>query len=113
MTNFFPIVVNGLGFSRTVTLAITAPPYLLCCVAIVVNGWHSDKKQERTLHIIIPLCITIIGNVIAISTTKVAPRYVAMCLLPASFYSASTVVLSWISGVTVGPSTKRASVYAL
>jgi hypothetical protein len=41
-----PIVVSGLGFSRTITLAITAPPYLICCAAILVNGWHSDKKQE-------------------------------------------------------------------
>jgi hypothetical protein len=80
------LVVNGLGFSRTVTLAITAPPYLLCVVAITINGWHSDKKQERALHIICPFFVTIIANVIAISTTNTAARYTAMMLLPGSFY---------------------------
>jgi MFS family permease len=113
VTNFFPIVVSGLGFSRTVTLAITAPPYILCCIAITINGWHSDKKQERTLHIICPFIITIIANVIAISTTATAPRYVAMMLLPGSFYSASIVILSWISSAMTGPHVKRAIVYAM
>ena len=75
ITNFFPIVVAGLGFKRTTTLAITAPPYLLCVVAILINGWHSDKKQERTMHIVLPFCITIIGNVIAIATTNVSQPY--------------------------------------
>ncbi|KAI9632058.1 putative nicotinamide mononucleotide permease [Dioszegia hungarica] len=113
VTNFFPIVVGGLGFSRTVTLAITAPPYLLCVVAITINGWHSDKKQERTLHIICPFLVTIIANVIAVSTTNTAARYTAMMLLPGSFYSASIVVLSWISSSITGPHVKRAIVYAL
>jgi hypothetical protein len=113
VTNFFPIVVAGLNFNRTTTLAITAPPYILCVIAITINGWHSDKKQERALHIICPFFVTIIANIIAISTTKIAPRYLAMCLLPGSFYSASIVILSWISSSMTGPHVKRAVVYAL
>lgn len=105
--------VNTLGYSRTITLALTAPPYLLCIVAITINGWHSDKKQERYLHIVCPFVITIVANVIAIATTAVAPRYVAMMLLPGSFYSASIVILSWISSSSTGPHVKRAVVYAI
>ncbi|WVN90862.1 uncharacterized protein L203_106105 [Cryptococcus depauperatus CBS 7841] len=113
VTNFFPVVVSGLGFNRTVTLAITCPPYILCCFSIILIGWHSDKKNERTLHIICPFFITIIANVIAISTTKVAPRYLAMCLLPASFYGASCCILSWVSSSITGPAVKRAIAIAI
>ncbi|ODN99098.1 hypothetical protein I350_07253 [Cryptococcus amylolentus CBS 6273] len=113
VTNFFPVVVQGLGFGRTTTLAITCPPYVLCCFAILIIGWHSDKKNERTLHIICPFIITIIANIIAISTTKTAPRYVAMCLLPASFYGATCCVLSWISASITGPAVKRAIAIAI
>jgi hypothetical protein len=42
-----------------------------------------------------------------------AARYFAMCLLPGSFYSASIVILSWISSAMTGPHVKRAVVYAL
>jgi len=113
VTNFFPIVVNGLGFSRTVTLAITAPPYLVCCVVLLVNGWHSDKKQERWLHIALPFIVTVIGNIIALATTKTAARYFAMMILPPSFYASSIIILSWISSSITGPAVKRAIVYAL
>ncbi|KAL7422592.1 hypothetical protein Q5752_003240 [Cryptotrichosporon argae] len=113
VTNFWPSVVSGLGFDRTTTLAITAPPYVLCCFTIILNGWHSDKKRERAFHIMVPFLVTIVANVIAISTTKIAPRYVAMMLLPGSFYASSCIILSWIGSSITGPHAKRAVAYAL
>ncbi|KAI3532411.1 TNA1 is necessary for nicotinic acid import into the cell [Colletotrichum tamarilloi] len=113
VANFFPSVVGGLGFSRTMTYALTAPPFLLCVITMLLNGFHSDRKQERFLHIVIPLCITLVANIIAVSTTNTAARYVAMMLLPGSFYAAAVVVLSWITGSLAQPSVKRASAIAL
>ncbi|KXH54183.1 TNA1 is necessary for nicotinic acid import into the cell [Colletotrichum salicis] len=113
VANFFPSVVGGLGFSRTMTYALTAPPFLLCVITMLLNGFHSDRKQERFLHIVIPLCITLVANIIAVSTTTTAARYVAMMLLPGSFYAAAVVVLSWITGSLAQPSVKRASAIAL
>lgn len=80
---------------------------------MLINGFHSDRKQERYLHIVIPLTITLAANIIAVSTLNIAARYVAMMLLPASFYSAAVVILSWITGTLAQPSVKRASAIAL
>ncbi|KAL1406413.1 hypothetical protein Q8F55_008112 [Vanrija albida] len=113
VTNFFPIVVAGLGFNRTTTLAITAPPYILCAIGLLINGWSSDRLHNRSYHIAVPMCFTLVGNIIAVSTVKIAPRYFAMCLLPVGFYSASTIILSWIGANITGPSSKRAITYAL
>ncbi|WOO83942.1 putative transporterc [Vanrija pseudolonga] len=113
VTNFFPIVVAGLGFDRTTTLAITAPPYILCAIGLLVNGWSSDRLHNRSYHIAVPMCFTLVGNIIAVSTTKIAPRYFAMCLLPVGFYCASTIILSWIGANITGPSSKRAITLAL
>jgi hypothetical protein len=79
----------------------------------LVNGWSSDRTQNRSYHIAIPMCFTLVGNIIAVSTTATAPRYLAMCMLPVGFYCASTIVLSWIGANITGPSSKRAIVYAL
>ena len=68
---------------------------------------------QRWLHIICPFFVTIIANVIAISTTNTAARYTAMMLITSSFYSPSIVILSWISSSITGPNVKRAIVYAL
>lgn len=103
----------GLGFNRTTTLAITAPPYLLCALGLLINGYSSDRLKNRSFHIVVPMCFTLLGNVIAVATIKTAPRYFAMCLLPVGFYSASIIILSWVGANMTGPSAKRAIVYAI
>ncbi|KAJ5362419.1 hypothetical protein N7541_003263 [Penicillium brevicompactum] len=113
VTNFFPSVVATLGYSRNKTYGLTAPPYVLCVFAMILNGFHSDRKQERYWHIVCPMAICMVANIIAVSTLNTAARYVAMMLMPGSFYSAAVVVLSWIAGSLSQPSIKRASAIAL
>lgn len=113
VTNFFPPVVSTLGYDRSVTLALTAPPFVLCCLTMLVVGFHSDRVGERYWHISLPLVITLAANVIAVSTLNTAARYTAMMLMPSSFYAATVVLLSWISGTLNQPVAKRASAIAL
>ena len=94
------------------TLILTAPPFLLCTITMFINGWHSDRTGDRCWHIVGPLCITIVSMVIAIATTNTAARYVAMMLMPGSFYAAAIVTLTWISNSMPRPTQKRAVAYA-
>lgn len=113
VTNFFPPVVSTLGYDRAVTLALTAPPFILCCITMLVIGFHSDRVGERYWHISLPLVITLTANIIAVSTLNTAARYTAMMLMPPSFYGATVVLLSWITGTLNQPVAKRASAIAL
>ncbi|KAK3718116.1 hypothetical protein LTR37_005231 [Vermiconidia calcicola] len=113
VNNFFPTVVSGLGFGTNKSYGLTAPPFLLCVLCMLANGFHSDKKQERFLHIALPLTVTVLANIIAVATLNVGARYLAMMLMPASFYSSAIVQLSWISGSLSQPSVKRAVSIAL
>ena len=93
---FFPTVVGGLGFSRNASYSMTAPPFILAAFCMLLNGFHSDKvtmhhsshpqrrtnlpslptqKRERFLHVMIPLLITALANIIAVSTLNVGARY--------------------------------------
>lgn len=112
VTNFFPSVVKTLGYSRNETYALTAPPFCLCVILMMINGWHSDKTQNRFWHIVGPLCLSVVANIIAVSSLNTAARYVAMMLMPGSVYMASTVLLSWITGTLNQPKQKRASAIA-
>lgn len=94
------------------TYLLTAPPFLLCVICMLANGFHSDHTRERSVHVIAPLCITLAANVIAVSTLNIAARYVAIMLLPASFYASTIVTLSWITGSLSQPAAKRASAIA-
>lgn len=113
VSNFFPSVVGGLGYDRNTTYLLTAPPFILCVICMLANGFHSDRTQERFYHIVGALLITLAANIIAVSTLSVAARYVAMMLLPASFYASAVVTLSWITGSLSQPTAKRASAIAL
>ncbi|KAK5097542.1 hypothetical protein LTS08_006956 [Lithohypha guttulata] len=110
--NFFPSVVSTLGFNRNTTYGLTAPPFMLCVLCMLINGFHSDKRQERYWHIVAPLSVTVLAFIIAVSTLNTAARYVAMVLVPASFYSTAIVILSWITSSLNQPKVKRAAAIA-
>lgn len=108
VVNFFPTVVGGLGYDRNKTYGLTAvrpsfwhllsnrltlslqPPFVLCVICMLINGFHSDKvrhlatvlefllthtqTQERFYHIVGPLTITLVANIIAVSTLNIAAR---------------------------------------
>ncbi|KAJ7899080.1 major facilitator superfamily domain-containing protein [Mycena leptocephala] len=111
VTSFFPSVVSTLGYSRNITYVLTAPPYLLCVVIMILNSIHSDRNDTGILWC--PLVFTTISNIIAISTLNTAARYVSMMMMPGSFYGATVVILSWVAGSLTQPAVKRAAAIAL
>lgn len=112
VTNFFPSVVKTLKYSNIDTLLLTAPPYCLAVITAFLNAWHADRTGERYFHVVLPLIVTIVAFIIAATTTGTAPRYVAIMLMPPSFYASFVVVLTWISNSMPRPPAKRAAALA-
>jgi len=108
---FFPTLSATLGFNRTVTLVLVAPPFILTAILAFFNSRHSDKVGERFFHIAGPLAVGILGFVIAISTMNTAARYVSLFLMALS-YSGFIVLYAWISNSFPRPPSKRAVVLA-
>ncbi|SPO24731.1 related to TNA1 - high affinity nicotinic acid plasma membrane permease [Ustilago trichophora] len=109
---FFPTIVGSLGYSHTVTLLLTAPIWFFAFLACLANGLHSDRSQERTLHIIIPLVFGIVGFIIASTTTSLGARFFAL-FIEASSYAGYTCVLGWIAPSIPTPKYKKAVALAL
>ncbi|CDR88673.1 related to TNA1-high affinity nicotinic acid plasma membrane permease [Sporisorium scitamineum] len=109
---FFPTIVGSLGYSHTVTLLLTAPIWFFAFLACLFNGLHSDRVQERTLHIIIPLVFGIVGFIIASTTTSLGARFFAL-FIEASSYASYTCVLGWIAPSIPTPKYKKAIALAL
>ncbi|KAK0719590.1 major facilitator superfamily domain-containing protein [Lasiosphaeris hirsuta] len=112
VTNFFPAVVNTLGYSPTITLLLTAPPYVLAVIVTYLNATHADKTGERYWHIVGPMSVAIITYIIAATTTAIGPRYFSMMLMVPTVYSAFVVALAWISNTMPRPPAKRAAALA-
>lgn len=113
VTNFFPSVVKTLGFGSITTLLLTSPPYWLGVFLVPLHAWHADRSGERYLHIVLPLLVSILAFVLAAAATTTAAKYVAMMLMPVSFYSAIVILYSWSTSSIPRPTAKRAAALAI
>ena len=62
MAFWFPTILKRLsGLPNQRIGMLGTLPYVACLVAMLINGWHSDRKGERRLHSAIPLFIGAAG----------------------------------------------------
>ncbi|KAK0468247.1 MFS general substrate transporter [Desarmillaria tabescens] len=109
---YFPTLSATMGYNRTVSLLLCAPPFIFTTILSFIISRHSDKTKERFYHIVIPFVFGIIGFIIAVSTMNTAARYVSLFLMAQS-YAGFVVMYAWISNCFPRPPSKRAVALAL
>ncbi|TIA09460.1 MFS general substrate transporter [Aureobasidium pullulans] len=107
--NFFPTVIGSLGFSRTITLVLTCPPYLVSGVVGVVVGLTSGKLNERTWHITLSMGIAAVGFIISCITLNTGARYFSCFLFASGAYAVNSVILGWVSA-TLGQTREKKAI---
>lgn len=106
--NFFPSVVKTLGFSDTITLVLTCPPYLIAGAVTIAVSWSSGRFNERTWHITISKAVAVVGFVAAGATLNVAGRYVCMTIFTIGTYGVNSLILGWCGSVCGQTKEKKA-----
>jgi ACS family tartrate transporter-like MFS transporter len=106
------------GFSDARVGMVGAVPYIVALIAMLFNGWHSDKSRERRWHAAVPLFIAAFGLLCLISlprsTLVTVLLFSMICVflafLPA-FWAIPTEILSQsTAAVAVGMINALASV---
>jgi predicted MFS family arabinose efflux permease len=111
---FYPSIVEGFNLgSRTITLACTAPPYIVAALISYGLAWSSDRRKERGFHIIIPVLIAIIGFIVSVAILSIPARYVASFLFVAGVFAANPVVFSWAASTANDTPQKKACAMAI
>lgn len=95
--SFFPTVVKTLGYSRTMALVLTCPPYLVAGVFSVALAWNSGRKNERSWHITLGMVVALIGFVMAAATLNTAARFISLFFFAAGSYSANSIIIGWVA----------------
>ncbi|KAF4775190.1 hypothetical protein HER10_EVM0007645 [Colletotrichum scovillei] len=112
--NFFPTIVKGFKLgSNTLTLILTAPPYLLATVVAFTTAWSSDRRKERGFHISVPQGVACVGFIISVSTVNIVARYFAAFLYICGCFSSNAMVFSWASSTLNQTPEKRACATAI
>ncbi|KAJ5918192.1 permease of the major facilitator superfamily [Penicillium verhagenii] len=108
---FFPTLAETLGYNKTISLLLVAPPYVFMVFYSIFHSWLSDKLGVRFWFFFYPIPITIIGFIIFMTTDSFGPRYFSMFLMNFTFAQNGTLY-SWIANALPRPPAKRAAAYA-
>lgn len=113
IANYFPTLVASLKFSSTISLLLTAPPYILAGAVYYGLMWYSDRKN--IVYPIIIACIaTAVGMyVIPMATLNVGARYFSMMILPFASVGPQLLLYKTINLHLARPISKRAAASAL
>ncbi|KAK3068869.1 hypothetical protein LTR53_013232 [Teratosphaeriaceae sp. CCFEE 6253] len=107
--NFFPTAVQTLGFSKTITLVLTCPPYLIAGIISIAWSYSSGRFNERTWHITIAKAVAVFGFVLGCATLNTGARYFAMCVFAIGTYAVNSIILGWVSS-TCGQTKEKKSI---
>jgi len=78
---WMPQIVKGFGgLSNQQTGLITAGPYLLAAIAMVLWGRHADRTGERLWHFILPALLAAAGFLLAALVPETAWRFLGLTL---------------------------------
>jgi MFS family permease len=112
--NFFPSMLKGFNLgSNTLTLVLTAPPYLVATVIALGVALSSDRRKERGLHIAVPIVFSVIGFIITVSTLDNAARYFASFLYVGGLFGSNSIIYAWASSSLNQTPAKRACATAI
>ncbi|PTD06197.1 putative transporter [Fusarium culmorum] len=99
--------------NRTITLVLTAPPYLFGAAVSFLAAYLSDRFNERGYHISVPMVFAIIGFIISVATLNNAARYAASFFYCAGAFAANAAVYSWAASSLNQTPEKRACATAI
>lgn len=110
-SNFFPAVVRGFGYERTITLVMTFPPYLGAAIAAVCLAKSSDRFMDRGWHLAAPIAVAMIGYIVCMATTNSAARYAVSFLYVGGLFGANPLINVWITSTLArSPEKKTTSI---
>lgn len=113
IANYFPTLVASLGFSRTISLLLTAPPYILAGFVYYWLMWYSDRKNTAYPIIVMCIGIAVTMYIIPMATLNVGARYFSMMILPFASVGPQLVLYKTINLHLARPTSKRAAASAL
>jgi len=110
--DFFPSIVATLGFGKTETYLVQAPPYLIAYFVTLLVSWSSGRMLEHCWHIVGSISVCLVGAAVMITTLNTAARYFSLILLCSGPFVGLNIQLSWETTVVPRPRTKRAALIA-
>ncbi|KAI1100139.1 major facilitator superfamily domain-containing protein [Jackrogersella minutella] len=111
--NFFPSIVQTLGYSQMTSLLLTTPPYILAAILFYGISYLSDRKNIIFPFYVGCLCFAFVAYIITLSTLQTGARYFAMMLMPSVCTGPQILIYKTMNVHMARPYPKRAAGVAM
>lgn len=99
MPVFLPTVIREMGYSPTTSQALSAPPYLLSFLTVLLTAHASDTSKTRSPFIIFHALLACSGYILIFLAGAVGfpgwIRYLGVYPATMGFFSCVTLVITW------------------
>jgi MFS family permease len=110
---FLPTIISEMGgFTTLQSNGLSAPPYVLCFLAIIGSAFLSDRLRMRGPFVYGMAFIAAIGFLIMAVATKTAVRYFAIFLCVLIFVSVA-IILAWVANYSATDSKRAGGLWIL
>ncbi|OKL57629.1 hypothetical protein UA08_07177 [Talaromyces atroroseus] len=123
MPVFLPTIINNMGYSSIASQALSAPPFLIAFVVVLVTASLSDRSRSRSPYLIFHALLSAIAYLVIglvgyfhsdiPASLHTIIRY--LCIYPATagFFSAITIIITWSMDNRVAHEGKGSSIAIL
>jgi sugar phosphate permease len=96
---FLPKILTDMGHDALSAQALSAPPYLLAFITVLLTAHISDRLQARTFPLLIHALFSCLGyTILALAATFHLPqwlRYLAVYPAAIGFFNVVTMIITW------------------
>jgi dipeptide/tripeptide permease len=109
---FLPTILSEMGFTRLTAQGLSAPPYFLAFLLVIITTYIADRTQQRGLMITTLSVIGAVGYIMLATTSSTGPRYAGVFLAAAGVFPCIGNILPWVLN-NQGSDTKRGAGIAI
>lgn len=109
---FLPTIITEMGFSKVTAQGLSAPPYFLAFLVVVLSCWIADRTAQRGYMIIFLSILGAVGYIMLATASSVGVRYAGVYLAASGIFPAIGNVLPWVMN-NQGSETRRGTGIAL
>src|SRR6266536_4566969 len=110
---FLPTIISGLGsFSQLQSNCLSAPPYALSFITIILTTFLSDHFRARGPFACFSSLVAAIGYIILGTATRPAPRYVGI-FLSGQIFTTVALVLVWCANTNATESKRAGGIWIM
>ncbi|KAG0703529.1 major facilitator superfamily domain-containing protein [Suillus ampliporus] len=110
---YFPTIVATLGYDTTVTLLLSAPPWVLATITSFVLSRYSDKKRKRYIYFCASCGLAALGFIISMCTMTRLCAIFRCKFLMTQIAAGQMVLWGWINNTFAREPAKRAAAIAM